>query len=103
MAALCALFLLVLATSTGQAKVKLSEVSTVYLPYTTKPKPMYRPFSAEQLDMTFDVGGAVEQLTYDVKNHFIYVTGQGILHVVNASDPTNMTHVTSIELGQLDL
>ena len=61
----------------------MTEMSTIYLPYTVTPVPKYRTFSAHDQNLTFDIGGAVEQLTYDVNNDVIYVAGQRFVNVIN--------------------
>jgi len=101
--AISSLVLVVVGLCVVKADVELSHMSTIYLPYTITPEPKYRTFSAQNQNYTFDIGGSVEQLTYDINNHVIYVAGAGILHIVNASDPNKMVRIKSIEMADVDL
>jgi len=75
-----------------EAVLKLTEVSSLYLPFSVTPDPQYKMGSE-----------AVEQMTFDTRSKLVYVAGNGILHVVNATDVTRMERVTSMEMPGLDL
>ncbi|KAH9502414.1 hypothetical protein Btru_075619 [Bulinus truncatus] len=69
-------------------------MSTVYLPYdvTSTHKPLYRFKS-----------GSVEQMAHHEQDKLMYLVGRNIFHVVNCSEPDELTWITSTQIESQDL
>lgn len=72
-----ALTVLLQMSSFAVARVQLTRLSTVYLPAEKHQRPEFGE-------------GAVEQIAYDHARKLIYVAGKDVLHVVDATDPSNL-------------
>ncbi|KAL8606257.1 hypothetical protein ACOMHN_039793 [Nucella lapillus] len=73
--------------------VSLSRVSTVYLPTYGEDGSLSYSFPTE----------TVEQLAYHAKSKTLYGVGVGVIHVIDASDVSNMTLKAHVMLADLEL
>ncbi|GFR75705.1 mesenchyme-specific cell surface glycoprotein [Elysia marginata] len=78
------LAVLALLPSTSMGDVELTHISTAYLPPWGGKKPAL--FS-----------NAVEQIAYDPNRKLIYVAGERILHVLNATNPADLALEVSLD------
>nr|KAG5713079.1 hypothetical protein BaRGS_021873 [Batillaria attramentaria] len=88
-----ALLLSVLSLAAGY-EVKLTKLSTIYVPH---------DFDDNNQPQFQLLVGSVEQLAYEPTGKLIYGVGDGIFHVIDASNPANMVYLNGTVLPELDL
>nr|KAG5713080.1 hypothetical protein BaRGS_021874 [Batillaria attramentaria] len=78
----------------SESEVRLTELDTIYLPsqYDANSQPMYALLS-----------GTLEQIAYEPTGKLIYGAGEEVLHVVDASDPSNLTYVKLLPMTDVKM